>query len=121
MTKRQLFWVSLLLFAVHQLLQKGFGIHLLFFHAYLDPFLAMPILLGIFEWERNWRYGAPPLRVWEVAVVTISFSVLFEWGFPRWSSRFTADWYDVLAYGLGSAVYVWAGERSNLPVNRKNG
>lgn len=112
MTKRQLFLVSLLLFLLHQVLQKGFGIHLFFLHAYLDPFLCMPILLGVFDWERQWRYGAAPLRVWEVAVFTIGCSILFECDFPRWSPRFTADGYDVLAYGLGSAVYVWAGERS---------
>jgi hypothetical protein len=121
MTKRQLFWVSLLLFAVHQLLQKGFGIHLPFLHAYLDPFLAMPIILGVFDWERRWRYGADPLRIWEVGVATLVFSILFEWGFPRWDPRFTADWYDVLAYGLGAVVYVWAGVSSKVAGNREKG
>lgn len=121
MTKRRLFWVSLLLFIVHQVLQKGLGLHIVFLDSYLDPFLSMPILLGVFDWERGWRYGAPPLRVWEVMVVTIGFSILFEWGFPRWDDRFTADWYDVLAYGLGAAVYVWTGERSNVSVNQENG
>ena len=113
MTKRYFFWLCLVLFLIHQLLQKGFGIYLPFLHAYLDPFLAMPILLGIFDWERHWRYGAEPLRVWEVVVVTIVFSILFEWYFPRWNARFTADWWDVVAYGLGTAIYVWTGERSN--------
>ena len=108
MTKRQLFWSCLLLFALHQLLQKGLGIHLPFLHAYLDPFLSMPLLLGLFDWERGWRYGAAPLQVWEVAVLTLIFTLLFEWGFPRWDDRFTADRYDVVAYGLGSAVYLLA-------------
>ncbi|NBC08817.1 MAG: hypothetical protein GVY26_16625, partial [Bacteroidetes bacterium] len=76
MTKRQFFWFCLLLFTMHQLLQKGFGIHLPFLHAYLDPFLAMPILLGLLEWERRWRYGMAPLRIWEVAVLTLGFTLL---------------------------------------------
>ena len=108
MSKRQLFWVSLLLFAGHQFLQKGLGIHLPLLHAYLDPLLAMPIVLGLLDWERKWRYGAPPLQVWEIIVMTIGFSVLFEWGFPHWDHRFIADGYDVVAYGLGSAGYVLA-------------
>lgn len=119
MNRRQLFWISLLLFAGHQLLQKGFGIYLPFLHAYLDPFLAMPILLGIFDWERRWRYGAAPLQWWEIAVVTLGFSILFEYGFPRWNPRFVTDIYDVLAYGLGAVVYVWAGERSGSPVTSR--
>lgn len=120
MTRRQLFWVSLLMFAVHQLLQKGFGIYLPFLHAYLDPFLAMPILLGVFDWERRWRYGAAPLKIWEVAVVTIFFSLLFECGFPRWNPRFTADGYDVLAYALGASVYGWMGKRSGHSTHTRN-
>jgi hypothetical protein len=108
MTKRWLFWCCLLLFALHQLLQKGFGIHLPFLHAYLDPFLSMPILLGLFDWERRWRYGAAPLQVWEIAVLTLLFTLLFEWGFPRWNPRFVSDGYDAIAYGLGSVAYCLA-------------
>jgi len=120
MTKRHISWLCLVLFLIHQLLQKGFEVYLPFLHAYLDPFLAMPILLGIFDWERRWRYGAAPLRVWEVVVVTVGFSILFEWYFPRWDARFTADWWDVLAYGFGALVYTWAGERKQAPVNQEN-
>ncbi len=118
MSKRQLFWVSLLLFIMHQILQKGMGIHLFFLHAYLDPFLTMPLILGILNWERRWRYGAAPLQLWEIAVVTIGVSLLFEWGLPHWDHRATADAYDVVAYGLGSAVYVWARKERNVSVDQ---
>lgn len=116
MSKRQLFGISLLLFVLHQILQKGLGVHLFFLHAYLDPFLGMPILLSLFDWERQWRYGAVPLRWWEITIVTISFSILFEYGFPRWNPRFTADAYDVVAYGLGAIVYGWTSKRSSNSV-----
>lgn len=119
MSKRQLFGISLLLFVLHQILQKGFGIHLFFLHAYLDPFLAMPLILGILDWERRWRYGAAPLRGWEIAVVAIGVSLLFECGFPRWNPRTTADAYDVLAYGLGAAIYGMAGDHSSRTADRK--
>ncbi|HKK80398.1 MAG TPA: hypothetical protein VJ933_12260 [Phaeodactylibacter sp.] len=105
MTKRQLFWLCLLFFALHQLLQKGFGIHLPFLHAYFDPFLSMPILLGLLDWERAWRYGWRPLRPWELGIITALFSLLFEWGFPSWSDAFTADLWDVPAYAFGALCY----------------
>lgn len=108
MSKRPLFWFCLLLFTGHQYLQKGLDIHLPLLHAYLDPLLAMPILLGLLDWERKWRYEAPPLRVWEIIALTIGFALLFEWGFPHWDQRSIADGYDVVAYSLGSTAYVLA-------------
>ncbi len=105
MSRRWIFWSSFLLFLLHQLLQKGFGIHLPFLHAYLDPFLSMPILLGLLDWERRWRYGWRPLQAWEIAVLTLLFSVLFEWAFPRWNAAFTADYWDVPAYAAGALLY----------------
>jgi hypothetical protein len=108
MSKRRLFWLCLLLFAGHQLLQKGLGIQLPLLDAYLDPLLAMPIVLGLIDWERKRWFGAPPLLMWEIVAITIVFSMLFEWGFPHWNHRSVADGYDVVAYGLGSATYVLA-------------
>lgn len=108
MNKRQLFWASLLLFALHQLLQKGFGLDMPFLHAYLDPFLSMPILLGLLDWERAWHYGWRPLRLWEIAAATLLFTLLFEWAFPAFSHASTADLWDVLAYAAGALLYSWS-------------
>lgn len=105
MSRRQVFGVSLLFFVLHQLLQKGFGIHLPFLHAYLDPFLSMPIVLGLLDWERTRRYGWRPLQLWEIVVMTLLFMLLFEWAFPMWNAAFIADWWDVPAYGAGAMVY----------------
>jgi hypothetical protein len=105
MSRRQVFWICLVLFALHQLLQKGFGIHLPFLHAYLDPFLSMPIVLGLLDRERIRRYDWRPLQTWEIAVTTLLFVLLFEWAFPVWNPAFTADWWDVPAYGAGALLY----------------
>lgn len=105
MNKRQLFWGSLMLFALHQLLQKGCGWNIPFLHAYLDPFLSMPILLGLLDWERKWRYRWQALQLWEIAVATLFFALLFEWVFPAWSSSFTSDVWDVPAYAAGALLY----------------
>lgn len=105
MSRRQVFRVSLLLFMLHQLLQKGLGIHLPFLHAYLDPFLSMPIVLGLLDRERIRRYDWRPLQPWEIAVTTLLFVLLFECGFPLWNPAFTADWWDVPAYGAGAVLY----------------
>lgn len=105
MSRRQVFWVSFVLFVVHQLLQKGFSIHLPFLHAYLDPFLSMPIVLGLLDWERTRRHGWRPLQPWEIAVTALLLILLFEWAFPIWNPAFTADWWDVPAYGAGALLY----------------
>jgi len=108
MSKRRLFWGSLLLFALHQLLQKGYGWSIPFLHAYLDPFLSMPIVLGLLNWERRWRYGWRALQGWEIAVVTLLFTLLFEGVFPLWNPAFTSDIGDLPAYAAGALLYGWS-------------
>jgi len=105
MSKRQLFWFSLLLFTLHQLLQKGCGWNIPFLHAYFDPFLSMPILLGLLNWERRWRYGLQALQSWEIVVITLLFILLFEWIFPLWNPAFTSDLGDLPAYVSGAVLY----------------
>jgi hypothetical protein len=108
MSRRRLFWFSLLLFTLHQLLQKGCGWNIPFLHAYLDPFLSMPILLGLLNWERRWRYGWRVLQGWEIAVVTLLFIFLFEWMFPLWNPALTSDVRDLPAYMAGALLYSWS-------------
>jgi hypothetical protein len=54
----------------------------------------------------SWMFGA-----W------LSFSLWFEWLAPYWQpARYTADWLDVIAYGLGTLFFArWLNRRIGTP------
>lgn len=113
----QAYWLlCLAVLLLHQLLQKGLGWRCTLADSYLDPLLCMPLLLGLLDWELKWRYGRGPLSSQEVIGAALLFSFLFEILFPRWSAQFTADVWDVLAYGLGALGYLIA--QRLLPIEK---
>lgn len=91
----------------HQVLQKYYGIQLPWLHAYLDDLLAMPLILGLWRWERNLWWQEGTLRKRDIAGLTIVTFILFEFVLPSYSTAFTADWYDGLAYSGGSILFWW--------------
>ncbi|PPK88425.1 hypothetical protein CLV84_1392 [Neolewinella xylanilytica] len=99
-------WAAVLLFVLHQLLQRVLGYPLELIDSYLDPFLAPPILLGLWLWERQLVWRAPYLRWYETAVAVLVLAVIFEEVYPRYREAFRYDVWDYLAYGLG-AVYFY--------------
>ncbi|HMQ45818.1 MAG TPA: hypothetical protein PKA00_04300 [Saprospiraceae bacterium] len=109
-------WALLVsIFLAHQMAQKVFNWPLPFLDQYLDPFLSMPILLGLWQFERRLWWHTPDLDFWDIALATAFLIGLFEWGFPQWSSGFTADWKDAIAYCLGSICFLlwyWAKQQS---------
>lgn len=93
---------------IHQLAQKVLGWNIPIVHAYLDPLLFMPILLHLTLWERRVLFRALDdyqLEWWRIVAIFILASVVAEMVFPRLSTRFTADPYDVACYGLGAILY----------------
>lgn len=106
------FFVLLLVFLLHQLSQKVFGIHIPFADNYLDPFLFVPIMLHCHAAERQvanrFFYGRKrDCRLsWERIVAgTLLAIAVGEWLFPVLDSRFTADWLDVPAYVAGALCF----------------
>lgn len=92
----------------HQIAQKIFLIHLPWFDSYLDPLVVMPILFQLVLWERRVIFGRGTsyvLEWWRVSVICIWVAILSEGIFPIISSRFTADWKDVLCYVAGTLAY----------------
>jgi len=79
--------------------------HIPFLDSYLDPFLAMPILLYLLDWEMEYFRTRPQLNVVELIAGFIIFSVIFEWLFPYLSADFTGDIWDIVAYFLGGLLY----------------
>ena len=111
-----LYLLAVALFVAHQLSQKFLGVRLAFVDDYLDPFLSIPLLLGLARAERRWLFGAGdggPFGAVEVAAMTLFLAVLFEEGFPRLDpARQTRDAWDYLAYGLGGVAYYVGSARS---------
>lgn len=110
-----LFIISTLLFLTHQFLQWGLGIHIPFVDSYLDPFLAMPILLLLLDWEMEFFRTRPQLNEMELLASFIIFSVIFEWLFPYLSADFTGDVWDIVAYFLGGVLYYLARQYDDQP------
>ena len=95
----------LLLFLSHQFTQKVLGLSIPWADNYLDPLLCMQILLSGFRLEQRWLLGRQRLTLFEVLAITSFLSFVFEYLFPRFSSGFTADWWDVAAYFAGAAAF----------------
>lgn len=106
--KSPVFIVCCVLFLLHQVLQKVLGVALPGIDPYLDSFLAMPILLTLLLAERRvlFKKGASYcLTILEILIATLFVALVAELLFPALSDRFTADWWDVVAYGLGSVLF----------------
>lgn len=106
--KHPVFLISCLLFLLHQLVQKGLGVHIPFIHSYLDDLVVMPIILTLILVERR-RFHSWGKEFTFSAVDTIGlvfgFSLIFELLFPYISGKFTFDWWDFLAYSLGGIIF----------------
>ena len=110
-------WIACtFLLGIHQVTQKIFKWNFSFIDNYADPFLGMPVLLGVILQERRYFLSAflkksesknYQFSATEVIVMTIFFAMLFEEGFSRWSVNFTKDYGDYLAYILGSIVFYY--------------
>jgi len=74
--------------------------------SYLDPLLCMPVLLGLFCKERSVMSGKPyRLPLFEMIVIVVFLSLIFELGFPKWSAAFFYDPFDFVAYGIGAVLF----------------
>ena len=103
-----IWWGSVFLLLTHQVLQKIFHISIPFLDNWLDPFLSIPILLGLILMERRWFYKnkkSYSFSILETVIAVLFFSFVFEILFPKWSDGFTFDWWDFLAYGLGGLFF----------------
>lgn len=106
----KLFYLSLtciLLFLIHQYVQKVLLIPIPFLDNYLDDVLCAPIFLSFLLLERRFilkqkNYTFSSL---EVFIYVLVMGLIFELAFPVWSSAFTQDYWDFLAYYLGGFLF----------------
>lgn len=95
--------ITLVIFSINQVLQN-LGLSTEFMTSYLDDLLFFPISLSVirlFE-NRNKNYEIP---FYHSLIGLIFISVLYEYLVPKIDSRFTADPFDSLYYGLGIIIY----------------
>lgn len=106
--KNPLFLISCLLFWVNQLLEKQFEIFIPWVHAYLDDLLVKPVVLGITLQVFRWIHPQKDQFIFtkvQILVGWLYFSFLFEFLLPKWSDLYTADPWDILAYGIGAILF----------------
>lgn len=109
---------SLLL--LHQIWQQLLGQSYSFFDAYLDDFLALPFILSIFLVEQLiWNRRVSKLTALEVIVFTVVFGLFFEEVVPKLHESYTKDYWDYLAYSLGSILFYLTVNQSVDDVNIK--
>ncbi len=103
-----LFIICLVLFIIHQVLQKVYGQHYPLIDNYLDNLLAMPVILSLFLAERialfkkGKNYRLPPT---DIIIATLYIILITEIFFPLLSNKYSADWADVIFYCLGSVLF----------------
>ncbi|MHA7129576.1 magnesium citrate secondary transporter [Algoriphagus namhaensis] len=106
--KSPFFIIAAGLFWVNFILQRAFEIHIPIYHAYGDDLIAMPIILGICLQVLRWIHPARGQLIFGKKLLFFSWiyvSMVFEFGLPLFSSRYTQDWLDVVCYGFGVFLF----------------
>ncbi len=98
-------WLAVLLFLGHQVLQHLLELNTGAIDGYLDPFCAAPILLGLWQLERRLVFRLARLTWLETAVATLVLALIFEEVFPRYGAGFRHDAVDYLFYALGGVYF----------------
>lgn len=108
------YYYALVLFIIHQLLQLGFQINIPFLDNYLDPFLFIPIVLGLYLQERRLilKNDGFTFDKFKLIVLSLLLCIIVEVIFPLINPGYTFDLYDFVAYYAG-AIYF------NYKINRK--
>jgi uncharacterized membrane protein len=105
--RHPLFVGAVLLAAANQLLERQ-GVHLPVVHAYLDDLLCFPIVftVGLAGYRLLYSNNSYILSPWQVWPVVVVYAVVFEWVLPSTSPVYTQDALDVVAYVVGTMVFM---------------
>ncbi len=109
----KLFWITFLLFAFNQLLER-LGMKVYFLYSYLDDLLCPPIVLGFTLFvQQQFTYRKRDYKFSTKALIFfwLWYSFLFEYVFPLVDKRHYSDPWDVLMYALGVLLFSKFGNR----------
>jgi hypothetical protein len=103
-----LFGSCLIIFIMHQVLEKIDNVSVELADNYLDALVCMPIILQLIVWERRFLLSDPfnKLPIMHCAGYFMVIAIAAELLFPSISSRFTADYIDIFCYGAGTLLYI---------------
>lgn len=88
------------------LLQKSEVLLPYFVRNYLNDILIMPLMLKFITILLKRLYGADfRLTNFHLLIIWIYFSFLFEFIFPLYLDRYTADFFDIIAYLVGVLIF----------------
>lgn len=112
-----IWWFCFVIFALHQLTQKILDWKIPWADNYLDSLLCIPIFLGLLLVERRFFFGKVfsnkknnntyTFSLFETFIITLVLAIIFEEGFPRWSSHFTKDLWDYFNYFVGGLFFYY--------------
>lgn len=108
------FWIPLLLFSIHQIIQKGFQINIPVVDDYLDPFCLGAIALHAFTWEQNYLFEKDQISIIEICLVVLFLAWVTEILFPIWSNQFTEDAMDFVAIVFGAIWFILTAKKTKL-------
>lgn len=110
------FLVCVIIFTAHQFLQKTGFVNISLIDNYLDPLLAMPLLLQLNVLEKRFLWKKLNYRTPLATVILLTLFVIFlsEGLFPYLSKKFTHDYWDVLMFFLGASFFVFVTYRKPL-------
>jgi hypothetical protein len=117
--RHPLFVGAVVLAAANQWLERQ-GVHLPVVHAYLDDLLCFPIVLtvGLAGYRLLYSDHSYTLGPWQVWPAVVLYAVLFEWVLPSTSPVYTQDALDVVAYVLGTMVFMrWVNVPAHAPIS----
>lgn len=103
------FIVSTLLYLVIYLTNlSGFSFPPIIRNYYAD-LLCLPVLLPLVLWTLQRMKRTPNLTLNKMMIIFawLYVSVLFEFILPHFSHQYTADYWDIMMYGIGALVFHW--------------
>lgn len=113
------FWFCLSLFTANQLLERFYKIPILY--SYLDDLMAPGIVLGFALFFFQKVFPADPtyrLDAFMLISFLVLYAILFEVVFPYTDPRHTSDYWDILAYGIGTLAFrIWGNRNSRATKN----
>lgn len=101
-------YVVIIVGLTHQVLQKVFKIEIDFWNNYGDDLIAVPFIASIVLITENRLVYKNNNRVhnfYQLLFIFFLLSILFEFILPRYDSKYTTDYWDILCYIFGLIVY----------------
>jgi hypothetical protein len=108
------FLFSTAFLVTHQIIQKALHFSIPILDNYGDDFFAMPFILTLFLIEQYfWNRRTTGFLIFEIVTFTLVFALFFELILPIFNQNYTKDYWDFLAYALGSVAF-------HFLINKKN-